>query len=73
MTYQNNWGEDRAHYLDSEGRLTSIPAGWTDVVPQDPFVVISAGRADFHIEGLSALVELREEFGECWNEADLET
>jgi hypothetical protein len=42
---------------DADG-LVSLPAEWTDVVPEDPFVVVASGRAPFHVEGLLALAEL---------------
>jgi hypothetical protein len=44
VVYRQNWGEDRVHLHDENGQLFSLPAGWTDVVPLDPFVVIAAGR-----------------------------
>src|SRR5947209_3296789 len=45
VAYRQNWGEDRVHLHDENGQLFSLPAGWTDVVAADPFVVIAAGRA----------------------------
>jgi hypothetical protein len=51
-------GEDRVHLHDENGRLFSLPAGWTDVVPLDPFVVIAAGRCPFTADGLLAMA--------CW-------
>jgi hypothetical protein len=47
VVYRQNWGEDRVHLHDENGQLFSLPAGWTDVVPLDPFVVIAAGRCPF--------------------------
>jgi hypothetical protein len=38
--------------------LVSLPAEWTDAVPEDPFVVVADGRVPFHLEGLVALSEL---------------
>ncbi len=55
---RQNWGEDRVHLHDERGRLFSLPAGWTDVVMVDPFVVIAAGRCPFTTAGLLALVDL---------------
>ena len=43
---------------DGVGELVSLPAEWTDAVPDDPFVVVAGGRAAFHLEGLVALSEL---------------
>jgi Family of unknown function (DUF5372) len=39
VVYRQNWGEDRVHLPDENGQLFSLPAGWTDVVPLDPFAV----------------------------------
>jgi len=35
-----------------------LPAEWTDAVAADPFVVVSAGRSPFHVDGLWELSEL---------------
>ena len=58
VAYRQNWGEDRVHLHDENGELVSLPAGWTDVVPADPFVVIAGGRCAFTIGGLLALADL---------------
>ena len=58
VAYRQNWGEDRVHLHDESGRLFSLPAGWTDVAAQDPFVVMAAGRCPFTIDGLLALADL---------------
>ncbi len=58
VTYRHNWGEDRVYYVDDEGDLRSLPARWTSVVPEDPFVVVSAGRSHFRVADLLELVEL---------------
>ena len=42
VAHRQNWGEDRVHLHDENGKLFSLPAGWTDVAAQDPFVVIAA-------------------------------
>jgi uncharacterized protein DUF5372 len=55
---RHNWRADRVYVRDDEGELVSLPAEWTDVVPEDPFVVVSGGRAAFHLDGLVALAEL---------------
>ena len=55
---RQNWGEDRVHLHDVDGALFSLPAGWTDVAPIDPFVAIAAGRCPFTIAGLLGLAEL---------------
>lgn len=55
---RRNWQADRVYFFDGEGELVAVPAEWTDVVPVDPFVVVSAGRSPFHAEGLLELSEL---------------
>jgi hypothetical protein len=70
VAYRQNWGEDRVHLHDENGQLFSLPAGWTDAVAADPFVVIAAGRASFSTAGLLALadlvVQLRAQRGGTW-------
>jgi hypothetical protein len=58
VTYRNNWGEQRVYFHDAEGRLTALPAAWTDVFSPDPFVVISAGRSAFRSNDLLELTRL---------------
>jgi hypothetical protein len=40
--------------------LRKIPAGWTDVVAADPFVVVAAGRSAFRVVDLITLADLIE-------------
>src|SRR4029077_19526839 len=63
VVHRQNWGEDRVHLHDEDGQLFSLPAGWTDVVPLDPFVVIAAGRGPFTAGGLLALADLADRLG----------
>ena len=58
VAYRQNWGEDRVHLHEESGELFSLPAGWTDVVAADPFVVVAAGRCPFTTAGLLALADL---------------
>jgi hypothetical protein len=58
VVHRQNWGEDRVHLRDENGELFSLPAGWTDAAPADPFVVIAEGRCPFTIAGLLALADL---------------
>ncbi len=55
---RHNWGEDRVFYRDRQGHLASIPAGWTSIAPEDPFVVVSAGRSWFRASDLVELARL---------------
>lgn len=56
---KNNWAEDRVSFFIGDW-LCSIPAGWTDVDPEDPFVVIAAGRSAFRVDDLISLASLIE-------------
>lgn len=53
-----NWREDRTWFHDGAGRLRSIPASWTDVVADDAFNVVAAGRAAFRTQELLELAHL---------------
>lgn len=53
-----NWGEDRVYFHNAEGGLSSLPARWTSVVAEDPFVTIAAGRSHFRVEDLLKLALL---------------
>jgi hypothetical protein len=55
---RHNWRADRVYVCDGGGGLVSLPAEWTDAVPDDPFVVVACGRSPFHLDGLVALSEL---------------
>ena len=58
VAHRQNWGEDRVHLHDVDGVLFLLPAGWTDVAPADPSVVIADGRCPFTVGGLLALADL---------------
>ncbi len=51
------WGEERVFYVDEAEHVRSLPARWTSVVADDPFVVMSAGRSHFRIADLLELAE----------------
>jgi uncharacterized protein DUF5372 len=57
VVHRQNWGEDRVHLHDENGELLSLPAGWTDLTPVDPFVVVAEGRCPFTTTDLLALVD----------------
>lgn len=52
------WAEDRVFFFDDDAQLRSLPAGWTDAVPADPFVVVAAGRSPLRVDDLVALATL---------------
>jgi len=55
---KNNWAEHRVFFFVGDGQLTSLPSGWTDVDPPDPFDAVSAGRSAFRVADLLALAGL---------------
>ena len=42
----------------TQGHLASVPARWTSVEAEDPFVVVAAGRSRFRVVDLIDLVAL---------------
>jgi len=58
VTVRQNWGADHIYYHDQKGHLVSVPARWTDTVPPDPVISISAGRSPFRLEDLLELTRL---------------
>lgn len=55
---RHSWGEDRVFYRDRHGHLASLPARWTSVEAEDPFVVAAAGRSWFRVVDLIELTAL---------------
>ena len=53
----------RVFFHTADGRLSSVPLTFTDLVEVDPFVAVSAGRAWLGIKDLLRLAELVEELG----------
>ena len=60
VTYCHGWGSHRVYFHDDAGRLRKIPACSTDVVADDPFVVVAAGRSAFRVADLLSLADLIE-------------
>ena len=58
VTIRHNWGEDLLYYRDPKGTLVSVHARWTDRIPADPVVTVSAGRSPFRLEDLLELARL---------------
>jgi hypothetical protein len=52
------WGDRRVYFYDERGMLGHVPARWTSAVPEDPFVVVSAGRSWSRVEDLLRLLEV---------------
>ena len=55
---RHRWSEQRVYFRDHDGHLASLPARWTSVVPEDPFLVVAAGRSRFRAADLVELAEL---------------
>jgi hypothetical protein len=58
VSRQQRWGEDWVVYRDPGEYLLWLPARWTSVEAEDPFVVISAGRSHFRVTDLIDLAAL---------------
>jgi len=58
VEYRHAWGEERVYFLDTSGQMQRLPAAWTDVAGEDPFVAVSAGRSPLRVEDLLQLVDL---------------
>jgi hypothetical protein len=43
---------------EEQGRTCEIPLSWTNLAPEDPFVILSAGRSWFRFEDLLELARL---------------
>ena len=52
------YGQDRVTFELPDGSCRSVPTGWTDFAPPDPYLTVGGGRARFRIEDLLALVDL---------------
>ena len=61
VTWRHNWSEDRVYFLDDEEKLRSLPSQWTSLVPEDPTIVVGAGRAHFRVVDLLELAGLLRE------------
>ena len=58
VAHRQNWGEEIVISTMRTVSCSPMPAGWTDVAPADPFVVIAAGRCPFTTGGLLAVADL---------------
>ena len=58
VTRKLTWGEDRVFYYDQTGDLKSFLSNLTDLVPEDAFGKVSAGRSAFRADDLLELRRL---------------
>ena len=61
-TRKQNWGEDRVMFHDTQGRLRSLLASWTNVDEPDVFTRTAAGRSFLRPDDLAALAALIDAF-----------
>jgi hypothetical protein len=54
------WGEERVSFERPDGSVCSVPTGWTDAAPPDPYVSVGGSRSRFRIEDLLPLADLVE-------------
>lgn len=57
---RRNWSDDRVYVYGEHGELCALPVAWTDLAPEDPFVVVAAGRSALRTPDLLELAELVE-------------
>jgi hypothetical protein len=69
VTRKLTWGEDRVFYYDASGKLKSLLANVTDIVPTDDFHRVSAGRSAFRMDDLLELWRLFDKHGHPAKEA----
>jgi hypothetical protein len=60
VEYRHSWGEHRVFFYDAQGQIVSIPANWTSLVEEDPFIVVGAVRSYFRPQELLQLGDLIE-------------
>lgn len=58
VTGRRNWDEDRIFFIGPDEQMQSMPAAWTDVGAEDPFVVLANGRCLFKPSDLLKLRQL---------------
>lgn len=54
------WGEERVSFELPDGSVCSVPTGWTDTAPPDPYASVGRSRSRFRIEDLLQLATLVE-------------
>ena len=58
IEYRRVCGEERVSFLDTTGQLQRLPASWTDVVGEDPFITVARGRSHLRVKELLQLSDL---------------
>jgi len=57
------WGEQRVFYRDPRGHRASLPAGWTSLMPDEPYVTVGGGRSRFRAADLVELAAMLRDLG----------
>jgi hypothetical protein len=65
-TRKQNWGDDRVMFYDTQGRLRSLLASWTNVDEPDAFAQAAEGRSFLRPDDLAALTVLIKEIEHRW-------
>jgi len=60
VTFRQNWAVDKVYYHDDQGQLKSLPSSYTDILPTDPFIVLSGQKSIFHPQHILALLRIME-------------
>jgi Family of unknown function (DUF5372) len=66
VAVRQTWGEDRVFFVEDDGRLDSVPSGWTDVGEPDVFVAVGRraqsvpGRRPARVGGVDRAVGPRD-------------
>ena len=58
IDHRRSWNAEQVFFYDDNGKLTHIPASWTSVSQEDPFIMFAKGKSFFHIDGLLELAKL---------------
>ena len=58
VLHRAQWGEDRVFYRDPQGHRASLPARWTSLAPEEPYIAVGAGRSRFRVQDLIDLAAL---------------
>lgn len=58
VDFRQAWGENRVYFHDDHGRLSRMPASWTDMEEPDVRVLAADGQADLRADDLVRLALL---------------
>lgn len=61
VQWRHNWNETLVYFTDGRNRLQSVPEAWTDLLADDPLIIIAKERAHFRVPDLLELAILLKE------------